>query len=83
MDGGLSLREALGLAAAGGKTIALAGLNSRDISLDSQVTVADGTVFQLANGTSFTISGSNLLLNGGLTINNAASNNLTLCQLNR
>jgi fibronectin-binding autotransporter adhesin len=77
--GGLSLREALGLAAAGGKTIAFAaGLNSRDISLDSEVTVADGTVFQLANGTSFTISGSNLLLNGGLTINNAASNNLTL-----
>uniref|UniRef100_UPI003A8D4786 DUF4347 domain-containing protein n=1 Tax=Marinomonas shanghaiensis TaxID=2202418 RepID=UPI003A8D4786 len=77
--GGLSLREALGLAAAGGKTIAFAeGIDGTNISLDDTLNVASDTVFQLANGTSFTISGSDLLLNGGLTINNAASNNLTL-----
>jgi len=77
--GGLSLREALRFAQAGGKTIAFgASLNSGNISLDSTVNVAAGTIFQLANGTSFTISGSDLLLNGGLTINNASSNNLTL-----
>ncbi|WP_157959132.1 cadherin domain-containing protein, partial [Marinomonas shanghaiensis] len=77
--GGLSLREALGLAQAGGKTIAFdASLNGANISLDSMITVADGTVFQLANSTSFTISGSNLFLEGALTVDNASGNTLTL-----
>ncbi|WP_162623566.1 autotransporter-associated beta strand repeat-containing protein, partial [Marinomonas arctica] len=77
--GGLSLREALGLAEAGGKTIAFdTSLNGADISLDSNITVADGTVFQLADGTSFTISGSDLYLDGALTIDSGVGTTLTL-----
>ncbi|MBK7003059.1 MAG: DUF4347 domain-containing protein [Rhodoferax sp.] len=76
---GLSLREALLLAAAGNKTIGFAaGLSGQTITLSSDVTVPAGTTLDTDAAGTLTIAGNVLTMGGGMTLNNGASDILNI-----
>lgn len=76
---GLSLREALALAAAGGKTIGFAaGLGGQTITLGANAAVPDGTTFDADAAGTLTISDNALVLAGLLSVSNGAGDTLAL-----
>ncbi|KPF81967.1 hypothetical protein IP70_22515, partial [alpha proteobacterium AAP38] len=77
--GGLDLREALALAASGGKTIGFAsGLNGATITLGGTYNVAANTTFDADTVGTLTIAASSLNLAGALTVTNASGDTLTI-----
>lgn len=77
--GGLSLREALALAAAGGKTVGFAaGLGGQTITLSANAAVPDGTTFDADAAGTLTISDNALVLAGLLSVSNGAGDTLAL-----
>jgi fibronectin-binding autotransporter adhesin len=76
--GGLSLREALALAAGGDKTIGFAaGLDGQTITLGGNASVAGNTTFELANS-SVTIAANALNLVGAFNVNTGNGYTLTI-----
>ncbi|MFC7411318.1 DUF4347 domain-containing protein [Hydrogenophaga atypica] len=77
--GGLSLREALALASAGGKTVGFAaGLGGQTITLSANAAVPDGTTFDADAAGTLTISDNALVLAGLLSVSNATGDTLAL-----
>ncbi len=77
--GGLSLREALALAAAGNKSIGFAAvLSGQTITLGSSVDVPAGTTFDADAVATLTIASSTLNLLGNLTVSNGGGDTLTI-----